>query len=112
MTPDPTFAWLAECLHCAPVEGELESVVKTVDWRCNALASDGLTATAYGTVALAPADPVVFQVFEELTEAGAVQAMKNALGEDEVARIEANLAGEINKRRNPPVVPMSPPWSS
>ena len=110
MTTDPTFSWLAEGFHCAPSENGLKTVLKTVDWRCNATANDGLSATAYGTVALANPDPSAFEAYDGLTEVEVVGWMKDALGNDDVARIEANLAGEITKRRNPPIVTMAPPW--
>lgn len=106
------FTWLAEQLNVAPGEDPLVNVIQTIHWRCNALAEDGLTATAYGTVALSSPDPEAFEVYEGMTEAQVVGWMKDALGTEEVARIEANLAGEINKRRNPPVVPMTPPWAA
>lgn len=105
------FIWLAEQLHVAPSLDGLENVIQTVDWRLNALAADGLSATCYGTVALANPEPQAFAPFEGLTEEMVVGWVKAAFG-DEVGRLEASLTGEIEKRRNPPVVVMAPPWAA
>ena len=60
------------------------------------------------------ASPIVNGAFREelLERMDVAEQLGEYTSPEEVARIEANLTGEINKRRNPPVVPMSPPWSS
>lgn len=108
------YTWTIEQAQIAPSENGLANVIKTLHWRC--LAGDGAdTATCYGSIGLESPDPEAFEVYEGLTEATVVGWLKAALDaqqEGQVAQIETNLAGEIEKRRNPPVVVAPLPWAS
>lgn len=113
---ETTFEWVIENLHVAPVEADMPQVIKVVDWRVNA--SDGeYTSTAYGSIGLPPAGSQNFTPYAELDKDTVVEWVKSAMdseGEEDglapSAQIEANLAGEIAKKRNPPIVIEPLPW--
>jgi hypothetical protein len=106
--------WEIEQLQAAPTENGLEMVVKTAHWRANASDTESRhTATAYGSVGLDNPDPASFIPYQDLTKEDAIAAVKAKLDEGEsgqVAQIESNLAGEINKKKNPPIVTSTLPW--
>lgn len=107
------YAWQIEQCQLAPSEGELTNVIKTLHWRCYATDGDE-QATCYGSIGLESPDPQAFEMYEGLTESTVVGWLHSALNtqqEGQVAQIEANLAGEIAKRLNPPVIAAVPPWS-
>lgn len=109
--PVITYDWCIEQLLAAPEKDGLTDVVQTIHWRLNAEAEDGLTATCYGSVGLQSPDPDEFVAYEGLSKETVVGWLHSTMGEDEVIQIEANLMGEINKKRNPPVVAKPVPWS-
>ena len=108
------YEWRIEQCQIAPSENGLTNVIKTVHWRV--FADDaGDQATCYGSTGLESPDPEAFEVFECLREeivVGWLHEAINAQQEGQVAQIEANLAGEIEKRRNPPIVTAPLPWAS
>jgi hypothetical protein len=107
------YIWQIEQAQIAPSENGLTNVIKTLHWRCYA-DDAGDQATCYGSVGLESPDPEAFEVYEDLTEetvVGWLHATLDAQQEGQVAQIEANLAGEIEKRRNPPIVTAPLPWS-
>jgi hypothetical protein len=81
-----------------------DGLVTTAHWRVNAVDGE-YTAGAYGSVGFTRGDD--FTPFEELTEAQVVEWVKAQL---DVAEIEASLAGQINKQKNP-VTAHGLPWT-
>jgi hypothetical protein len=75
-------------------------VVTTIHWRADDTDSDGNSGSSYGSVSvtLGSGD---FVAYADITEAKAIQWAKDALGSDEVAEIEANIAGMIAKEKTP-----------
>jgi hypothetical protein len=66
-------------------------------------AVDGeFTAGAYGSIGVA-GDPAQdgFIAFESLTEQTVIGWVKDQIGAEKIAEIEAALAGQIDKQRNP-----------
>ncbi len=84
--------------------------VITAHWRCTLTDSD-LTATAIGVEAFTP-DPEApgFVPFADLDEATVVGWVQTALG-DSAAELEAQLAAEINDKRQPAEV-TGLPWAT
>ena len=82
-----------------------DGLVTTAHWRVDAVNGEH-TAGAYGSVGFTRGDS--FIPFEELTEAQVVEWVKAQL---DVAEIEASLAGQINKQKNP-VTAHGLPWAS
>jgi hypothetical protein len=79
-------------------------LVFVAHWRVDAVDGEH-TAGAYGSVGFTRGDD--FIPFEELTEAQVVEWVKAQL---DVAEIEASLAGQINKQKNP-VTAHGLPWT-
>ena len=81
-----------------------DGLVTTAHWRVDAVDGEH-TAGAYGSVGFTRGDD--FTPFEKLTEAQVVEWVKAQL---DVAEIEASLAGQINKQKNP-VTAHGLPWT-
>jgi hypothetical protein len=92
----------------APSEDGLSQVVKTIHWRLDAIDA-GVSAGAYGSAALGQPDPAHFTPYADITEQWASDQTSPLINLPEV---EAALAGEIAKKKNPPVVPQVPPFAS
>ncbi len=98
--------WSFPQFDCAPSEDGLSNVVKAIHWRFDIV--DGpYNAGAYGSVGLDAPSPDGYTPFEALTEEWAIGVVSAKV---DVAQIRAALEGEIEKKRNPPVVPMQPPF--
>ncbi len=108
-----TITWSIAALDAAATLNGFDDVVRTVHWRV--LATEGAyTAEAYGSTLVN--EPTVgqpgFVEFDLLTEANVVQWVKDVMGTEEVAAIEANLQAEIDFNLNPPVVSKVLPWTA
>lgn len=79
-----------------PPEGQ----VYTAHWTVS-LEDQGETAGAYGSVGFSDPDPSDYTPFDEITEAQAINWVKAALGDEQVASIEADLAEQIEQKLNP-----------
>jgi hypothetical protein len=90
----------------APSEDGLMQVVKIIHWRLDAIDA-GVSAGAYGSVALSAPDADAFTPYDEITEAWAIEVTSGLI---KLAQVQDALASEINKKKNPPVVPMQPPF--
>ena len=53
-----------------------------------------------------------FTPYEDLTQDQVVGWTKDALGDEQVAATEANVAAQIETQKNPPVVTPPLPWSA
>jgi len=102
------YSWTFPQFDVAPSEDGLSQVVKTIHWRFDAIES-GITAGAYGTVALGQPDPAHFTPYADITEQWAIEQTSALI---DLPAVEAALAGEIAKKKNPPVVPLVPPFAS
>lgn len=91
-------------------EGEPD-VVFTVHWTLDG--TDGTyNGSVYGSVGVTvnPAEP--FTPYADLTLAQVVGWVQTALGAEQVAAYEANVAQQIADQINPPVVTPPLPWSA
>jgi hypothetical protein len=91
-------------------DGETD-VVFMVHWLLSG--TDGTYAgSVYGTqsVSLDPAAP--FTPYAALTEAQVIGWVQGAMGEEQVAAYEANVAQQIADQINPPVITPPLPWSA
>lgn len=103
-----TYEWEFSSFEKAPLVGELADVVKTIHWRLKA--TDGAYHTsAYGTVTLPDPDPDNFTAYEDITKQWAIDATSSVL---DVATLEASLAADIDRLKNPPVVASPPPFEN
>lgn len=102
-----TYTWIIEWMQCRVQEGDLQNVVITAGWRCNAV-DDNYTATAYGSCAF-PAPEGSFTPYADLTQTQVLDwCWTNGVDQ---AATEANLAHQIENQINPPVVQPPLPWA-
>jgi hypothetical protein len=85
-------------------------VVFTVHWQLNG--TDGTyNGSVYGSVGVTLDEGSAFTPYASLTQAQVVGWVQAALGEEQVASYEANVAQQIENQINPPVVTPPLPWS-
>ena len=104
-----TYNWTVAQLDCYPEHEGQADVVFTVHWRMSG--ADGeYTAGVYGSVGLTLDPEATFVPYADLTEAQVIGWVQDALGEEQVASYEANVAAQIDALVNPPVVSPALPW--
>jgi hypothetical protein len=91
------------------LDGETD-VVFTVHWTLNG--TDGTyNGSVYGSVGVTLDEGATFTPYADLTQAQVIGWVQDALGEEQVASYEANVAQQIENQINPPVVTPPLPWS-
>jgi hypothetical protein len=100
---DVIYDWNCRTVDAYPTDGDLTDVVYNVHWIVTG--SDNsvppVQATVYGTQILITEDITNFIPFDELTNEEVVAWTQSAMGEEEVASIEANIANQIELILNP-----------
>ena len=106
-----TNTWAVVQMDCYPeYEGEAD-VVFAVHWRLDA--TDGIYAAgAYGSIGVSLDEGSNFTPFADLTEEQVIGWVQDALGEEQVAALEANVAKQIADQASPPVVSPTLPWAA
>lgn len=90
-------------------EGEPD-VVFVVHWTLNG--TDGTyNGSVYGSVGVSLDEGATFTPYADLTEAQVIGWVQDALGEEQVASYEANVAQQIADQIDPPVVTPPLPWA-
>lgn len=92
------------------LDGEAD-VVFTVHWTLTGT-ERAYTGSVYGSVGVTVDPEVPFIPFAELTQDEVIGWVKSALGDDQVASYEANVAQQIADLASPPVVTPPLPWSA
>ena len=101
--------WTVVQMDCYPeVDGETD-VVFTVHWTLTGVDGD-YTGSVYGSQALTLDPGAPFTPYADLTEAQVIGWVQAAMGAEQVAAYEANVAGQIANQINPPVVTPPLPW--
>lgn len=91
-------------------EGETD-VVFTVHWTLTG--TDGTyVGSVYGSTGVSLDEGAAFTPYADLTLAQVVGWVQAALGPEQVASFEANVAQQIADQINPPVVTPPLPWSA
>jgi hypothetical protein len=104
-----TYTWNVVQLDAYPqVDGKSE-VVFNVHWT---LAGEeaGFTGSVYGAQAVTLDPDAPFTPYASLTQDQVIGWVKDALGEEQVASLEANVAEQINNQVAPPVIHPALPW--
>ena len=105
-----TYNWTVSALDCYPEYEGHEDVVFVCHWRLDG--TDGeYTAGVYGSVGVSLDEGGTFTPYADLTEAQVIGWVQDALGEEQVASYEANVAAQIDALVNPPVVTPPLPWA-
>lgn len=86
-------------------------VVNNSHWQCTDSDDAGNQARVYGSVAIPTNDLTYFTPYPDITESLAIAWTKDALGAEEVASIEANVASQLSLIENP-TEGSGTPWSS
>jgi hypothetical protein len=106
-----TNTWVIEQMTCYPTYESQTDVVFSVAWRVNA--TDGtFYATAYGTQGVTYVAGSAYTPYADLTQAQVIGWVQTAMGPEQVANIEANVATQIDNLINPPAVNPPLPWKS
>ena len=113
-----TYDWNCKTVDAYPQDGEYVDLVYNVHWRVTGVSDelrpDELTpddiaysATNIGTQSLNTSDVTVFIPFEDLTNEIVVEWTKGAMGEEQVASIEASIESQINSLITPTSVTLT-----
>ena len=78
-----------------------DGTVTTIHWTVSLTEDDGLSANAYGTLGLPPADPDDFIPYDGLFPELVLEWLRVVMGQEQVAAYEASLAQRIEEQRNP-----------
>ena len=104
-----TNTWAVVQMDCYPeLDGDTD-VVFTVHWTLTGVDGD-YTGSVYGSQALTLDPGAPFTPYADLTEAQVIGWVWDAMGAEQVAAYEANVAGQIANQINPPVVTPPLPW--
>ena len=107
------YSWDCKTVDCYPTKDEqgveLTDVVYNVHWRLTGTEESGgkeYSATVIGTqtVTAEDIDPDTFIPFDQLTNEIATGWCTSAMGAEQVATLEANVATQIANQINPPSV--------
>lgn len=104
-----TYTWSVVQMDCYPEYEQEADVVFNVHWTMNGVDGE-YTGSVYGSQSLTLDSGADFTPYPDLTEEQVVGWVKDAMGEEQVASLEANVAQQIDNQINPPVVNPPLPW--
>lgn len=110
-----TNTWGIVQMDAYPEHEGQPNVVFTVHWNLTGtetISNTTYNGYVYGSVGVALNEGDDFTPYDELTEAQVIGWVKDALGADQVASYEANVAQQIANLVNPPVVTPQLPWTA
>jgi hypothetical protein len=107
-----TYWWDFPAFDCYPDKDGYVDLVFTVHWRYNAKDEDGHSAVVYSTQAVSYKEGDPFVAFADLTPELVTEWVTDAMGEERVAALTANLAAQIEQQIHPSQVTLPPPWQT
>lgn len=102
-----TYTWDCKTVDTYPTHDSHSDVVYNVHWRLNAESNqqdaegNNYSASVYGTQSIDTSDLSNFKPFDEVTSEMVQGWVTEAMGEEEVANLEANLDSQIENEKNP-----------
>lgn len=103
-----TYDWSFSQFDTAPSKDGLTDVVVVVHWRLTAV--DGVyVESSYGTTNMPDPNPAEFTPYDQITKDQTIEWMNGIL---DVPAMKENLAIRIEQQKNPPIVPMTPPFDN
>ena len=96
--------------YALSLDGETD-VVNNSHWQCVDVDADGNQGRVYGSVGIPTDDITDFIPYADITEAKALEWTKAALGDEEVASIEASVAAQLALLEDP-VEGSGTPWAA
>lgn len=106
-----TYTWAVIQMDAYPEEDGETDVVFNVHWTLTGEEA-GFTGYVYGSQGVSIDPDAPFTPYADLTEAQVIGWVQDALGEEQVASYEANVAQQISDQVDPPVVTPPLPWSA
>jgi len=105
-----TNTWAVVQMDAYPEYEDETDVVFNVHWTL--VGTDGTyNGSVYGSVGVSLDEGSTFTPYADLTEAQVIGWVQAALGEEQVASYEANVAQQIADQIDPPVVTPPLPWA-
>lgn len=101
-----SYEWIFSQFDTIPSLDGLTDVVKVIHWRINATDGDYM-ASNYGTVTIADPSPSDFTPYDQITKEQAISWVSSAM---DVNSQYESLQNQINLMKNPPTLPMAPPF--
>ena len=102
-----TYDWNCKTVDAYPQDGAYTDLVYNVHYIVSGEDEIGNVATNIGTQSLDVSDVTEFIPFEDLTNEIVVGWTKSALGEEQVAYIEASIASQIEQMIKPTSVTLT-----
>lgn len=99
-----TYDWNCKTVDAYVQQGGNDDVVYNVHWRVTGTKEEGgkeYSSTNIGTQVLDTSEITNFIPFDQVTDEEVVAWTQNAMGEEEVAAIETNIADAIELEINP-----------
>jgi hypothetical protein len=106
-----TYNWNVVQMDAYPEKDGLTDVVFQVHWTLIGT-EETYSGMVYGSVNVTLDEGSTYTPYNELTQEQVVGWVKDSLGEEQVASLEANIATQIQNKINPPVVTPPLPWAS
>jgi hypothetical protein len=106
-----TNTWAVLQMDAYPEQDGETDVVFNVHWTLTG--TDGTySGNVYGSQSVTVDPEAPFTPYADLTQAQVIGWVKDALGEEQVSSLEANVAEQIANQINPPIVTPALPWSA
>ena len=102
------YNWIISAMDVKLSEEELKDVVTTVHWRRTAVDGE-FSAESYGTCPVGSPTPEQFVSYEDLTKEEVESWLEAGL---DVVEIDANLAAQIELKKNPIDAQLPPPFNN
>tara|TARA_B100000886_G_scaffold207194_1_gene143262 strand:- start:210 stop:524 length:315 start_codon:yes stop_codon:yes gene_type:complete len=93
--------WDVKTVDVYPTKADHSNVIYNVHWRVSKTEGEDYAASSYGTQSLATDDLKKFIDFDKVKLAQVEAWVVNAMGEEAVAELEANLDAQIEAQKNP-----------
>lgn len=107
-----TLTWNVVQMDAYPEKDGLTDVVFSVHWGLTGDDNDGHTGYVYGSVGVTLDPSAPYTPYADLTLDQVIGWVKDALGAEQVASLEANVAAQIEQQINPTVVTPPLPWAN
>ena len=100
------YSWTISSLETAPVDGDLNDVVKVIHWRYKGVDGD-YSAEVYSSYACPSPSETDFTAYPDLTEADVVSWLEAGI---DVEAMQESIASQIADQKNPKIVSLPLPW--
>ena len=109
-----TFTWSVNALYTVDAGAQEPNYVVNCLWTLAGVDGDYNASIDGNTQFEVNQEQTDFVPYAQLTEALVIQWVQEALGETGVANFEANVNGQIESQKNPPVAPQNTPlpWAT